>query len=87
MQQPIPQHRPSLVPQQQAVRNDFDCGPPERSDFADAGVQIAAVLVLITSKATVIILIGFGVRCIIDFGRAEASPCSVNLTMAHTCRQ
>ena len=60
MQQAIPQHAPSSVPQQQAVREGFASatlfgtrGP------AETGVQIGATLVLTASKATAIARSGF----------------------------
>ena len=61
MQQAMPQHRPSTVPQQQAFRAP-DIGL-EPSGAANTGVQTAVALVLTTSTATMIALIG----CVVCF--------------------
>lgn len=58
-QQPIPQHRPSGVPQQQVLRKAFD-SLPGPSDCAETGVQITATLVLRASSATMKTRMGFG---------------------------
>jgi hypothetical protein len=56
MQQAMPQHRPSTVPQQQAFRAP-DAGL-EPIGAANTGVQTAVALVLMTSTATMIARIG-----------------------------
>jgi hypothetical protein len=61
MQQAVPQHRPSSVPQQQVVREVVAAGVPDRNDCAETGVQTDATLVLIASKAAMTARIGFAV--------------------------
>jgi hypothetical protein len=60
-QQPIPQHRPSAVPQQQVVRENLT-SLPDPNDCAETGVQTTATLVLIASRATRKTRIGFDWR-------------------------
>ena len=53
MQQAIPQHAPSSVPQQQVVRDGFASDTLfGTSGRAETGVQIGAKLVLTASNAT-----------------------------------
>jgi hypothetical protein len=65
MQQPVPQHLPSFVPQQHFVCEGSDRTAPSRGDCTESGVETAARLVLIASTTTVNARIGVAFRLIV----------------------